>query len=112
MKNFTPIMWIYLIFSILGFVIPWYFNWQFMLTGETFTPQKFLAAGMVSPLASSLTTDFMICASALFTFIIIESKRLKMKRMWIVYLSTFLIAIAFAAPLFLLMRELKLRENS
>ena len=83
-----------------------------MLTGETFTPQKFLAAGMVSPLASSLTTDFMICASALFTFIIIESKRLKMKRMWIVYLSTFLIAIAFAAPLFLLMRELKLRENS
>ena len=69
-----------------------------MLTGETFTPQKFLAAG--------------ICASALFTFIIIESKRLKMKRMWIVYLSTFLIAIAFAAPLFLLMRELKLRENS
>lgn len=101
-------MYVYLGFSVLGFFIPWYYNLQFMMTGETFTPQKFIAAGMVSPLASSLTTDFMICASALFTFIIVESRRLKMKNMWIIYVSTFLIAIAFAAPLFLYLRERKL----
>ncbi len=109
MKNITPIMYVYLGLCVLGFFIPWYYNLQFMMTGETFTPQKFIAAGMVSPLASSLTTDFMICASAFSTFIIIESRRLKMKNMWIIYISTFLIAIAFAAPLFLFMRERKLR---
>ena len=111
MKNHTPIMYVYLGFSVLGFFIPWYYNLQFMMTGETFTPQKFIAAGMVSPLASSLTTDFMICASALFTFIIVESRRLKMKNMWIIYVSTFLIGIAFAAPLFLYLRERKLNTT-
>ncbi len=103
-------MYVYLGFSVLGFFIPWYYNMQFMMTGETFTPQKFISAGMVSPLASSLTTDFMICASALFTFIIVESRRLKMKNMWVIYVSTFLIAIAFAAPLFLYLRERKLNN--
>ena len=107
-KNHNAIMWIYLGFAVLGFFIPWYYNLQFMLTGETFTPQKFITAGMVSPLASSLTTDFMVCASALFTFMIVESRRLKMRHMWVVYLSTFLIAIAFAAPLFFYLREKRL----
>lgn len=112
MKNHSFLMWVYLFFALLGLIIPWYFNYQFMMTGETFTPQKFIAAGMVSPLASSLTMDFMIAASALFTFMIVEGRRLKMKHMWILYVSTFLVAIAFSAPLFLYLRERKLVQIS
>jgi signal transduction histidine kinase len=41
---------------------------------------------------------------------VVESKRLQMKHLWIVLLSAVTIAFAFAAPLFLFLRERRLAE--
>lgn len=106
MKKWTPLMWIYLIFAIAGLVVPWYFNLQFILYGdEPFSVRRFLADGMATPLSSSITTDFLIGATPVFIWMMVEGRRRKMKHLWFYFVGTFLIAFAFACPLFLFMRE-------
>lgn len=110
MKNLTPLMVFYLVCCVAGAVVPWYYNLQFLQTGESFTFQKFFAAGMVSPLASSLTTDFIISFAALFVWMVIESRRLRIRYLWVYLVICFVVAWACAAPLFLFMRERRLRQ--
>jgi hypothetical protein len=59
--------------------------------------------------ASSLAVDLLIVASAASIFIIIEGKRLEMKRPWLYVAVSFVTAVAFAFPLFLAMRERRIR---
>ena len=102
----------YLVIAIAGFFIPWYYNWQYMQTGQKFSFVTWFQAGMVSPLSSSITTDFLIGATAVFTFMIVEARRLKMKYLWFYIVFTFVIAWAFTCPLFLFNRERALQKNS
>jgi hypothetical protein len=109
MKNWTPLMWFYLVCALAGAVVPLYYNLQFMLySGETFTVARLLGDGMATPLSSSLTTDFLIGASAVVTWMMIEGRRQGMKHLWLYLLLTFGVAFAFACPFFLFMRERKL----
>ncbi len=112
MKNWTPLMGIYLILAIAGFFIPWYYNLQFILYGDApLTISRFLGDGMSTFLTSSLTTDLLIGASAFFIWMIVEGRRLGMKHLWVYAVCTFMIAFAFSCPLFLLMRERKLQAK-
>lgn len=49
--------------------------------------------------------DLLVAAVAAVIFMIIEGRRLKIKRWWIPVVLTFLIGVGFAFPLFLYMRE-------
>jgi hypothetical protein len=112
MKKLTPLMIFYLLCTVAGLIVPWYFNYQHMLTKQPFSPSIFIQAGMVSPLSSSITTDFLIGATAVFVFMIVEGRRLKMKHLWFYIVFTFVIAWAFTCPLFLFNRERALQRNS
>jgi hypothetical protein len=111
MKNLTPLMIFYLICAIAGFFVPWYYNWQYMQTGEHFSFLVWFQSGMVSPLSSSITTDFLIGATAAFVWMIVEGRRLKMKYLWFYIIFTFVVAWAFTCPLFLFNRERALRKQ-
>ncbi len=78
--------------------------------GSTFDIQKFIELANSNPASESLSRDLFIGAGSIFVWIINESRRLKMKNLWVVLLGTFLIAFAFAAPLFLFLRERRLIE--
>ncbi len=78
--------------------------------GPGFNLLKFIELANINPAAESLSRDLLIGSSAVFIWIVIESRRLKMKNLWIVILTTFTIAFAFAAPLFLFLRERRLIE--
>jgi hypothetical protein len=108
MKKLTPLMWFYLISAIAGAVVPMYYNIQFIRTGQSFTPVVWLQAGLITTLTKSITFDFLIGSSAVMIWMIVECMRLKMKGLWFYVLFTFMIAWAFACPLFLFMRERKL----
>ncbi len=109
MKNWTALMWVYLFFAILGLVVPWYFNLQFIMNSEeSLTPLRFIQGGLVNPLASSITADLFIGASPFLIWMMVEGWRLKMKNLWFYFLSMYLIAFAFVCPFFLFMRERKL----
>ena len=102
--------WIYLLLAILGAILPWYYNWQFMQQSEspTFDLMAFIAGGMANPAAASLSTDLFIAAAAGFTWIVLESKRVGMKHVWVYFLIGVWGAFACAFPLFLFMRERQL----
>ena len=75
---------------------------------------NFIALANVNPAAQSISRDLLVGASAIFIWIVNESKKLNMKNMWVVYVGTFLIAFAFSAPFFLFLRErriIELEEN-
>ena len=76
--------------------------------GTAFDIPKFISLANANPASQSISRDLLIGASAVFIWIVNESKRLSIRYMWIVYLGTFLIAFAFSAPFFLFLRERRL----
>ena len=103
--------WIYLLLAILGAILPTLSNIEFIRSyGPSFDIQLFIELANDNPASQSLSRDLFIGSIAVFIWIISESKRLKMKNLWVVVLTTFTIAFAFSAPLFLYLRELRIEE--
>ena len=97
--------------ALLGAVLPTLSNISFAQQfGPGFNILEFIRLANINPAAQSLSRDLLISASTITFWMIIEAKRLSMKHLWIVLLSSFTIAFAFSAPLFLLLRELRLKE--
>lgn len=111
MSKPTPLMLTYLAFALAGAVGTWYFNIQHFMTSDVpVTPVTFVQSGLVTPLSSSLTVDFFIGSTAVLIWMVVEGRRLGMRRLWLYVLATFGIAFAFACPFFLFMRERKLSQ--
>ena len=102
---------LYLFISVLGAVLPMMANFDFaMQYGNSFDIKNFIDLANANPAAQSISRDLFIGASAVFIWIVNESKKLNIKNMWIVYLGTFLVAFAFSAPFFLFLRERRIIE--
>ena len=86
-----------------GLVGTWYFNLGFMGAGAG--QQNYVAAWFANDASSSAAVDLLICATAAVVFILVEGRRLRMGRLWLYVVAGFVLAMAFAFPLFLLMRE-------
>ena len=103
--------YLYLLLSILGAILPMISNFNFAMEyGSSFDINQFIQLANANPAAESISRDLLIGASAVFIWIVNESRKLNMKNMWIVYLGTFLIAFAFSAPFFLFLRERRIIE--
>ncbi len=109
--NKQTVSYIYLFLSILGAILPMMANFDFAVKyGNSFDIKNFISLANANPAAQSISRDLLIGASAVFIWIVNESKKLKIKNMWIVYFGTFLIAFAFSAPFFLFLRERRIIE--
>ena len=109
--NKKTLSYLYLFLSILGALLPMMANFDFAMEyGNNFDINNFIALANANPAAQSISRDLLVGASAVFIWIINESKKLNIKNMWIVYLGTFLIAFAFSAPFFLFLRERRIIE--
>ena len=103
--------WFYLLLAVFGSIFPTLANIEFVQSyGPYFDIQLFIEMANSNPASQSLSRDLFIGSTAVFIWIISESKRLEMKNLWIVILTTFTIAFAFSAPLFLYLRELRIEE--
>ena len=103
--------YLYLFLSILGAILPMISNFNFAMEyGSSFDINQFIQLANANPAAESISRDLLIGASAIFIWIVNESRKLNMKNMWIVYVGTFLIAFAFSAPFFLFLRERRMIE--
>ncbi len=102
---------VYLLFAFAGAILPTLANIEFMKSyGPGFDIGQFVELANVNPAAQSLSRDLAVGSSAIFVWIIAEARRLKVKYLWLVIISTFTIAFAFSAPLFLFLRERRLIE--
>jgi hypothetical protein len=98
---------VYLALAAAGAIAPWTFNILAMRElGRAFTPLEFVAVGFEgSALLGSVAADFWIGSSAALLWMVIEARRLGMRRWWAWILVTFAVAWACALPLFLFFRE-------
>ena len=103
--------WLYLSLAIAGGVLPWLANLDYMRQyGSSFDLALFVQLANANPAAQSLSRDLLVGASAVTIWIVVESRRLQMRHLWLVLLSSVTIAFAFAAPFFLFLRERRLAE--
>jgi hypothetical protein len=103
--------WLYLALAVAGGVLPWLANLDYLRQyGSSFDIGLFVQLANANPAAQSLSRDLLVGASAFTVWMVIESRRLRMRHLWVVLLSSVTIAFAFAAPLFLCLRERRLAE--
>jgi hypothetical protein len=94
------------ILSIVGLVGTWFFNALAIVQVRDFLGDWFGSG----PAVNSLGVDLLVVAVAGSILIIIEARRLGMKRAWLYIVLSGITAFAFTFPLFLAMRERKLVE--
>ena len=104
--------YLYLLLSLFGAFLPMMANFDFISEyGAAFDIKLFIQLANDNPASQSISRDLLIGASAVFIWIVNESKKLNIRNMWIVYIGTFLVAFAFSVPFFLFLRERKLIEE-
>ena len=97
----------YFAVSAIGLITAWYFNTVAILRG-----QDFFGSWFGNEADFVVACDLLITAFAAVPFMVIESKKIGMKRVWLYILAGFVSAIAFVFPFWLAMRELHLSKNS
>lgn len=104
---------LYLVLSVLGGVLPWLANLEFIQThGSSFDLGLFINLANANPAAQSLSRDLLISSSAFSIWIIVEARRLKMRGLLACLGLCFGVAFACGAPFFLYLRERRLQELS
>lgn len=109
----TPgwVQWIYLALAGAGAVLPWLANWSFIQEyGSSFDLGLFVSLANANAAARSLSRDLIIGASAITLWMVLETRRLRLRGLPWVLLSCVTVAFAFGAPLFLYLRERRLAE--
>ncbi len=106
-SHWTPLSIVYLVASIVGLVWTWTYNALAIVQGRDF----FGDWGNSGPAVSSLTADLAVVAIVGCILIIVEGRRLGMKRPWLYVVLSAVTAFAFTFPLFLAMRERTLERR-
>jgi len=105
-RNWTPLAFVYLGLAIAGLIGTWTFNALAIVQMRDFIGD-WVGSG---PAVSSLTVDLLVVAVAGCILIIVEARRLSIKRAWLYVVLSGLTAFAFTLPLFLAMRQRRLTE--
>lgn len=101
MRAFGPLGRFYLLLAAAGLVGTAWFN----ITGTIEGQGNFFALWFANPAVISLSIDLLVVATAASVFMIVEGRRVGLRRPWLYVVASFVTAIAFTFPLFLAMRE-------
>ena len=105
--------WIYLLLAVLGAILPWKANLEFIAEGggQAFDLARFIADANSTAASRSLSADLLVGASAVTLWICVEGPRQKIKGWWLAIPLSFGVAFACAAPIFLFLRERQLQAQ-
>lgn len=92
--------WIYFVIAALGLATAWWLN-----ATAVFQEADYLTAWFGSAVDWVLSLDLLIVGAAVITFMLVEARRLGMKRVWLYFLLSGITAMAFTFPLFMAFRE-------
>jgi hypothetical protein len=99
--------WLYLILAITGAVVPFSFLSVFLSTHGFDIPELFRQL-FQNNVSAAFGADVIISALALFLFIFLEGRRLRMRNLWAYVLCTLPVGVSFGLPLFLFFRQRRL----
>lgn len=91
--------------AVIGIFVTWYFNLQFMEQYGALSVNAFITDNYVNAASASISNDILVVVFTFLFWSFLEARRLGMQHWWVYVFLTFMVAIAFAFPLFMLMRE-------
>ena len=94
----------YLILTVIGFVLPYYFLISFLMT-HGLAARVFLNQLFGTPTSTFFAVDLLISCVVFMIFLRREAERHAMKYEWIYWISLITVGLSFALPLFLWARE-------
>ena len=100
---------VYAALSALGLIGTWYFNLAFFASGAT----DYLGGWFANAASSSAAVDIIVMAIAACVVMVVEGRRIGVRPLVIglLVVLSFVIAVAFTFPLFLALRERRLRRT-
>lgn len=111
-KQITTVEILYLLLAIGGLIGTWYYNIQFYLFETDTSLLHYIELTKTTYPARSFNIDLTVVALTFMLWYIPEARRLEMKLWWVFIPLTFMVALAFAFPLFLFFRSRALRMKS
>lgn len=108
---FNSLKPLYLVFTIVGTVVPWY--WLLQDPTALLSPSLFLQKTFANNISTTWANDLVISAIVFFCFAWTELKRLRISRLWLIlYIGlTIGVGLCCSLPLFLYRREHQLEQN-
>ena len=107
MQKLNARFWVYLSLAIIGFVTAMVFNGMAAMQGADYG-----AAWFGTAVDWVLSADLSVVAIAASVFMIVEGRRVGMRRVWVLLLLSGVTAMAFTFPLFLALRERQLQKGT
>ena len=98
---------LYLVLTLLGLVLPYYFLFQFLGTFGFDIP---ILIGQLfeSDISTFFAVDLILAVAAFWVWMMTEAAKLHMKNAWLYIAATLTVGLSFALPLFLYFRERRL----
>jgi hypothetical protein len=100
---------VYLVLGLVGLVLTWSQNLAYLGPAAAGGFLDFLCGTVANPGARSIAFDILIGGWTASIWMVIEGRRRRMKFVWLYPVLGWTVAMAFAVPLFLAIRELALR---
>jgi hypothetical protein len=100
---------VYLVLGLVGLVLTWSQNLAYLGPAAAGGFLDFLRGTVANPGARSIAFDILIVGWTASIWMVIEGRRRRMKFVWLYPVLGWTVALAFAVPLFLAVRELALR---
>jgi hypothetical protein len=100
---------VYLVLGLVGLVLTWSQNLAYFGPAAAGDFLDFLRGTVANPGARSIAFDILIVGWSASIWMVIEGRRRRMKWVWLFPVLGWTLAMAFAVPLFLAVRELALR---
>jgi hypothetical protein len=105
-RDWTPLSLTYLALAIAGLIGTWIFNALAIVQLRDYLGDLVTSG----PAVSSITVDLLVVAVAGCVFIVVEARRIGMRRAWLYIVLSGVTAFAFTFPLFLAMRQRRLTQ--
>lgn len=100
----------YLVLCVIGTLIPYAFFVPFLMQ-HGFAFGEFMVQIWANPVSRFFAADVVIASIVAWAMMARESQRRDIKYWWVAMVSTFIVGLSLALPLFLFMRELKIEED-
>lgn len=102
---------IYLLLSILGFILPSYFLFQIIIEQNGFNLGQFITDISLNSSSKFVLLDLGIAATTFLVFLYYENRKVKLNLWWLPVIGTFLVGVSFGFPLFMYLRQLEIDKK-
>jgi len=100
----------YIALALLGLLIPNWAFWSWLATHGP-DPQRFVSDLFSNGVSAFFGLDVILSALALTAFVLIEGKRLGLRRRWVPIAATCIVGVSLGLPLFLYQRQVHLERS-